>query len=133
MLHAAHGRALNDAPASTKTPTQKEESNEALMPGIGMLRVVRRAGDDFVPRRPYRPTAEIRRILVERIDVQKQGIGIVVGVGRLAGRHIVAVWPAEKDDKRPLNGEHTFRDRFDHERSSLRSWRYAERGELEAR
>ncbi|HEY2402488.1 MAG TPA: serine hydrolase [Steroidobacteraceae bacterium] len=52
--------------------------------------------------------AEIRRILVERIDVQKQGIGIVVGVIDPHGRRIVAYGAAEKNDKRPLDGDTLF-------------------------
>jgi D-alanyl-D-alanine-carboxypeptidase/D-alanyl-D-alanine-endopeptidase len=52
--------------------------------------------------------AEIRRILVERIDVQKQGVGIVVGVIDPHGRRIVAYGASEKGDKRPLNGDTIF-------------------------
>lgn len=43
--------------------------------------------------------AEIRRILVERIDAQKQGVGIVVGVIDPHGRRIVAYGALEKGDK----------------------------------
>jgi len=52
--------------------------------------------------------AEIRRILVERIDAQKQGVGIVVGVIDSHGRRIVAYGAPEKGDKRPLNGDTLF-------------------------
>src|SRR5579864_1663901 len=52
--------------------------------------------------------AEIRRILAERIDVQKQGIGIVVGVIDAHGRRIVAYGAPEKGDKRPLDGDTLF-------------------------
>lgn len=52
--------------------------------------------------------AEIRRILVERIDVQKQGVGIVVGVIDPHGRRIVAYGAPEKGDKRPLDGDTLF-------------------------
>ena len=52
--------------------------------------------------------AEIRRILVERIDAQKQGVGIVVGVIDHNGRRLVAYGAPEKGDKRPLNGDTLF-------------------------
>jgi D-alanyl-D-alanine-carboxypeptidase/D-alanyl-D-alanine-endopeptidase len=52
--------------------------------------------------------AEIRRILAERIDVEKQGVGIVVGVIDSHGRRIVAYGVPEKGDKRPLNGDTLF-------------------------
>jgi serine-type D-Ala-D-Ala carboxypeptidase/endopeptidase len=52
--------------------------------------------------------AEIRRILADRIDVQKQGIGIVVGIIDSHGRRVVAYGAAEKGDKRPLNGDTLF-------------------------
>jgi CubicO group peptidase (beta-lactamase class C family) len=49
--------------------------------------------------------AEIRQILVDRIDAQKQSVGIVVGVISPAGRRIVAYGQLAKDDPRPLNGD----------------------------
>lgn len=52
--------------------------------------------------------AEILRILAERIDVQKQGIGIVVGVIDPHGRRVVAYGALEKGDKRPLDGDTIF-------------------------
>jgi CubicO group peptidase (beta-lactamase class C family) len=52
--------------------------------------------------------AEIRRILAERIDVQKQGVGIVVGVIDSHGRRIIAYGAPEKGDKRPLDGDTLF-------------------------
>ncbi len=52
--------------------------------------------------------AEIRRILTERIDVQKQGVGIVIGVIDPHGRRIVAYGAPEKGDKRPLDGNTLF-------------------------
>ncbi len=36
------------------------------------------------------PDAEIRRILVERVDTQKQSVGIVAGVIEPAGRRVVS-------------------------------------------
>src|ERR1700722_15835524 len=52
--------------------------------------------------------AEIRRILAERIDVQKQGVGIVVGVIDSRGRRVVAYGAPEKGDKRPVDGDTLF-------------------------
>jgi len=49
--------------------------------------------------------AEIREILVDRIDVQKQSVGIVVGVIEPSGRRVVAYGKLAKDDARPLNGD----------------------------
>jgi len=54
------------------------------------------------------PDAEIRRILTERIDVEKQGVGIVVGVIDPHGRRIVAHGAPEKGDQRPLDGDTLF-------------------------
>jgi CubicO group peptidase (beta-lactamase class C family) len=48
--------------------------------------------------------AEIRRILADRIDVQKQSVGIVVGVIEPSGRRIVSYGHPAKDDARPLDG-----------------------------
>ena len=50
----------------------------------------------------------IRNILAERIDVQKQGVGIVIGVIEPQGRRIVAYGSLEKGDKRPLDGNTLF-------------------------
>jgi serine-type D-Ala-D-Ala carboxypeptidase/endopeptidase len=52
--------------------------------------------------------SEIRQILAERIDIQKQGLGIVVGVIDPHGRRIVAYGVREKGDKRPLDGDTLF-------------------------
>jgi serine-type D-Ala-D-Ala carboxypeptidase/endopeptidase len=49
--------------------------------------------------------AEIRKILVDRIDAQKQSIGIVVGVIEPVGRRVVAYGKLAKNDARPLNGD----------------------------
>jgi len=52
--------------------------------------------------------AEIRNVLADRIDVQKQGVGIVIGVIEPRGRRIVAYGALEKGDKRPLDGNTLF-------------------------
>ena len=49
--------------------------------------------------------AEIRQILVDRIDTQKQSVGIVVGVIEPAGRRVVAYGHPAANDPRPLNGD----------------------------
>ena len=57
---------------------------------------------------PVPSDAEIRKILVDRIDVQKQSVGIVVGVIEPAGRRIVSYGSLAKNDPRPLNGDTVF-------------------------
>jgi CubicO group peptidase (beta-lactamase class C family) len=52
--------------------------------------------------------AEIKAILVDRIDVKRQGVGIVVGVIDAKGRRIVAHGALDKGDPRPLNGDTLF-------------------------
>jgi D-alanyl-D-alanine-carboxypeptidase/D-alanyl-D-alanine-endopeptidase len=50
----------------------------------------------------------IRQILVDRIDKQKQSVGIVVGVIDSKGRRVVSYGALEKGDKRPLDGDTVF-------------------------
>ncbi len=52
--------------------------------------------------------ADIRTILVDRVDVQRQSVGIVVGVIEPAGRRVVAYGRLAKDDPRVLNGDTVF-------------------------
>jgi serine-type D-Ala-D-Ala carboxypeptidase/endopeptidase len=52
--------------------------------------------------------SDIHRILVNRIDKDKQGVGIVVGVIDAKGRRIVSYGSLEKGDKRPLDGDTLF-------------------------
>jgi len=52
--------------------------------------------------------ADIRQILVDRIDVQHQSVGIVVGVIGPEGRRIISYGHLEKGDSRPLNGDTVF-------------------------
>jgi CubicO group peptidase (beta-lactamase class C family) len=47
-------------------------------------------------------------VLADRIDVQDQSVGIVVGVIGPGGRRIIAYGHLEKDDPRPLNGDTIF-------------------------
>lgn len=52
--------------------------------------------------------ADIRQILVDRIDIQHQSVGIVVGIIGPEGRRIVSYGHLEKGDSRPLNGDTIF-------------------------
>jgi D-alanyl-D-alanine-carboxypeptidase/D-alanyl-D-alanine-endopeptidase len=54
------------------------------------------------------PDAEIRRILVERVDTHRQAVGIVVGVIEPSGRRIVTYGRAAQGDSRPLDGDTVF-------------------------
>ncbi|HEU4887520.1 MAG TPA: serine hydrolase, partial [Thermoanaerobaculia bacterium] len=57
---------------------------------------------------PIASDAEIRKILVERIDTQEKGVGIVVGVIEPDGRRIVAYGNHDRTGKRPVNGDTVF-------------------------
>lgn len=57
---------------------------------------------------PVPPDAEIRRILAERIDSQRQGVGMVVGVIEPQGRRIIAHGSSDQHDPRPVNGDTVF-------------------------
>jgi serine-type D-Ala-D-Ala carboxypeptidase/endopeptidase len=52
--------------------------------------------------------AEIRQILVDRIDVQHQSVGIVVGIIGPDGQRVIAHGHVEKDDPRPVNADSVF-------------------------
>jgi serine-type D-Ala-D-Ala carboxypeptidase/endopeptidase len=54
------------------------------------------------------PDAEIRSILADRIDIQKQSVGIVIGVIDPQGHRVVAYGSLERGDKRPLDGNTLF-------------------------
>ena len=54
------------------------------------------------------PDSEIREMLVQRIDIQRQGVGIVVGIVEPAGRRVVAYGRLDTEDPRPLNGDTVF-------------------------
>jgi len=64
------------------------------------LLTIRAAGAQTVA-----PDAEIRKIISDRIDVQKQSVGIVVGVIEPAGRRVVAHGSFAKGDARPVGAE----------------------------
>jgi len=50
----------------------------------------------------------VRRILVDRIDAERQGVGIVVGLVDGQGRRIVAHGTFSKTDPRPVDGDTVF-------------------------
>jgi serine-type D-Ala-D-Ala carboxypeptidase/endopeptidase len=52
--------------------------------------------------------AEIREILVERIDNLRQSVGIVVGIIEPPGRRVVAYGKLDSGDPRPLDGDTVF-------------------------
>src|ERR1700679_1086571 len=52
--------------------------------------------------------AEIRQLLVDRIDVQHRGVGIVVGVIDAHGRRIISRGALETGDPRPIGGDTIF-------------------------
>ncbi len=52
--------------------------------------------------------AEIRALLAERIDAERQGVGIVVGVVDASGRRIVAYGKTDSPSGRPLDGDTEF-------------------------
>ena len=57
---------------------------------------------------PVLSDADIRKILVERIDTQRQSVGLVAGVIEPTGRRVVAYGNLAKGDSRPLNGDTIF-------------------------
>lgn len=52
--------------------------------------------------------SEIRQILVDRIDVQHQSVGIVVGIVGPEGPRVIAYGHLEKGNPRPLDGDTIF-------------------------
>jgi len=52
--------------------------------------------------------AELRQMLVTRVDSQKMATGIVVGIVRLSGKRIVKYGVLGLDDKRPVDGDTEF-------------------------
>ena len=57
---------------------------------------------------PTPSDAEIRQILLDRIDRDRQGVGMVVGVIDAKGRRIIAYGSLAKADPRQLNGDTVF-------------------------
>jgi D-alanyl-D-alanine-carboxypeptidase/D-alanyl-D-alanine-endopeptidase len=57
---------------------------------------------------PEPSDAEIHKILVDRIDTEKQSVGIVVGIVSPKGRRIIAYGSLAKNDKRAPDGDTVF-------------------------
>jgi hypothetical protein len=57
---------------------------------------------------PTPSDAEIRQILIDRIDRDHQGVGIAVGVIDAKGRRVIAYGSLAKDDRRRINGDTVF-------------------------
>ena len=52
--------------------------------------------------------AEIRKILVDRIDARQLGVGIVVGVIEPSGRRVISYGTFDRKEKRAVNGDTLF-------------------------
>jgi D-alanyl-D-alanine-carboxypeptidase/D-alanyl-D-alanine-endopeptidase len=61
-----------------------------------------------VPQPALPSDADIRQMLVDRIDIQHQSVGIVVGLITPQERRVVAYGHLEKGDSRPLDGDSIF-------------------------
>ena len=62
----------------------------------------------MLPKSSLPSDSEVLQTLVDRIDVQHQSIGIVVGIIGPEGRRVVAHGCLEKGDSRPVNGDSIF-------------------------
>jgi D-alanyl-D-alanine-carboxypeptidase/D-alanyl-D-alanine-endopeptidase len=51
---------------------------------------------------------EIRKLLAHRIDVERQGVGIVVGMTEPGGRRVIAYGLADRQHARPVDGDSVF-------------------------
>ena len=60
------------------------------------------------PASPVPTDAEIRQILVDRIDTQHQSVGMVVGIITPEGRRIISYGHLNQGDARTLNGDTVF-------------------------
>jgi serine-type D-Ala-D-Ala carboxypeptidase/endopeptidase len=66
------------------------------------------ADGQSVPEPAVPSDSDIRQMLVDRIDVQHQSVGIVAGVIGPEGRRVIAWGHLEKGDPRPLNADTIF-------------------------
>jgi len=57
---------------------------------------------------PVPPNPDILKMLVDRIDANRQSVGMVVGVIEPGGRRIVAYGKLDQGDRRMLNGDTVF-------------------------
>jgi CubicO group peptidase (beta-lactamase class C family) len=75
---------------------------------LGMVVLIHGAAAQSPANSQIPPDSEIRKILVERIDTQRQSVGIVVGVIGPDGRRVIAYGHLETGDSRPPNGDTIF-------------------------
>jgi D-alanyl-D-alanine-carboxypeptidase/D-alanyl-D-alanine-endopeptidase len=66
-----------------------------------------RTSQSVVPSQVPRDDA-IRKILADRVDTQRQGVGVVVGIIEPQGRRIVSHGAMAADDPRPVGGDSVF-------------------------
>ena len=78
------------------------------MPMFAVVTLISLAVAQSIPESSVPSDSEIRQMLVDRIDVQHQSIGIVVGVIGPETRRVIAYGHLEKSDPRPLNGDTIF-------------------------
>lgn len=57
---------------------------------------------------PATSDAEVRRMLAERIDGERRGVGIVVGIVTPQGRRVISHGAFDQGDVRPLDGDSLF-------------------------
>ncbi len=79
-----------------------------LIGACGMFLPMSPARAQSLPQSPVPSDSAIRRILVDRIDRARQGVGIVVGVVEPKGRRVVAHGSLNQGDERPLDGDTVF-------------------------
>ena len=75
---------------------------------FGTVALIHSALAQSAPHSPLPEDSEIRKILVERIDKDRQSVGIVVGVIEPSGRRIIAYGNLDQSDKRALDGDTIF-------------------------
>lgn len=79
-----------------------------LMLVLAVVTLFALAAGQSVPKPAVPSDSDIRQMLVDRIDVQHQSVGIVVGVIGPKGRRVIAYGHLEKGDPRPLSGDTIF-------------------------
>ena len=80
----------------------------AMILGLLTMMTMPVSAQSAAPASPVPSDADIRRMLVERIDTHRQSVGIVVGVIEPSGRRMIAYGSRAKGNARPLDGETVF-------------------------
>ncbi len=80
----------------------------AMLLLVTFVSVAMHAQNQSVPEPAMPSDAEIRSILTDRIDVQHQSVGIVVGLIGPDGQRVVAYGHPSKADTRPVDGDTVF-------------------------